>query len=965
MSGRWALLITDIVDSTGLTERLGDAAAARLWAAHDRIARDLLAGFHGREIDKTDGLLLLFADAADAVRFSAAYLRALAGLEVALQARAGLHVGRVILRENSSADVRRGAKPLEVEGIAKATAARIMSIAGPGQTLLSADAKKALEGAGLHIVSHGHWRLKGLSEPLEVFEASADAGAAFTPLVDQPKAYRVVREGELWLPQREIRHSLSAERDAFIDRLESVDELARQVGAGARLVCVTGIGGTGKTRLVNRFAWSWLGEFPGGAWFCDLSQARNVEGICRAVGQSLDVPLANENPVVQLGNAIAARGVCLVILDNFEQVSSHAEATLGQWLDRARLACFVVTSRNVLGVAGERVLPLAPLRAPDASVLFAQRAQAAKRDFAPSAEDRAAIGPLVRLLEGLPLAIELAAARVRLMPPRTILARMSERFKVLSATGGRHERQATLRATFDWSWDLLTAAEKTALAQLSVFEGGFDLAAAEALLDFALVEDPPWALDALQSLLEKSLVRQSGEERFDLLGSVQEYAADQLRSAGRYPGSGPDAALAAELRHSRYFAGLSEQQATARRCVELDNLVIACRRSIALGNADVATRVLEGAWAALQLRGPFQVGVELASQVRSMPGQPPELRMRAERIAGRALQALGRVGEARQRYDVALALARQAGDRGCEGRLHSDLAVLDGNEARMDEARAHLDAALAIARVTADRRLECEALNVLGTLDDYVGRIADARRAYDAALALARETGDRRWQGGVLGNLGNLDASQGRWVEARAHYDAGLALARELGNRTWEGNALCNLGLVHQQLQEIPQALEKLEASLQVAGELGHARLEAIVLCNLGIAHEAAGQRGEARVRYEAALGVSRTLDDRRSQGQVLGYLGALHAREGRFVDARRHLEEGEGLLRASADPVSLAILLCGRAESEWLAGSPAEAASALVDARAIAAAEAVVAGSELAVALERVGALLRAAAPV
>ncbi|HEX4232934.1 MAG TPA: hypothetical protein VH041_01390, partial [Caldimonas sp.] len=278
MSELKALLLTDVVDSTRLAEALGDAATATLWQAHDRIARDLLPAWRGREIDKTDGMLLLFDTAADAVRYALAYQQALPTLEPPLKARAGLHVGPVTLRANDAADIARGAKPIEVDGAAKATAARVMSVALGGQTLLSAPARHALPELGLRVQSHGHWRLKGLAEPLELFEVGAD-GAPFLPPSDADKAYRVVRLGELWLPAREIRHGLPAERDSFVGRAEALAELERRMEAGARLVSVLGMGGSGKTRLALRFGWSWLGEFPGGVWFCDLSQARSLGGI--------------------------------------------------------------------------------------------------------------------------------------------------------------------------------------------------------------------------------------------------------------------------------------------------------------------------------------------------------------------------------------------------------------------------------------------------------------------------------------------------------------------------------------------------------------------------------------------------------------------------------------------------------------------------------------------------------------
>ena len=179
MSDVRALLLTDVVDSTKLSESLGDAAIAALWAAHDRVARDLLPRHRGREIDKTDGMLLLFDEAADAVAYAGEYHRALAGLPIPLKARAGLHVGAVILRENAADDIARGAKPLEVDGISKPTAARVMALAHGGQILLTAEAQRALGATALAVQSHGHWAMKGLSEPIEIFEV-AEPDASFS-----------------------------------------------------------------------------------------------------------------------------------------------------------------------------------------------------------------------------------------------------------------------------------------------------------------------------------------------------------------------------------------------------------------------------------------------------------------------------------------------------------------------------------------------------------------------------------------------------------------------------------------------------------------------------------------------------------------------------------------------------------------------------------------------------------------
>ena len=942
-----ALLLTDAVDSTKLTQALGDAAMAQHWAVHDRAARDLLPAWRGREIDKTDGMLLMFDSAADAVGYAIAYHRALAAIGLPFKARAGIHVGEVILRANPPDDVARGAKPVEVDGIALPIAARVMSVARGGQTLLTSDARIALGITALRVQSHGHWRLQGLMDPVELFEIGA-ADAPFTPPPDKGKAYRVVRQGELWQPVRQVRHSVPAERDSFVGRREPLLALAQKFEEGARLVSVLGIGGTGKTRFATRFAWTWLGEFPGGVWFCDLSQARTVDGIYFAVAQGLDIALGKTDPVVQLAHAIAGRGQCLVILDNFEQVAKFAEQTLGRWLDRAAQAKFLVTTREVLGIVGEQTLALEPLPATDAAALFLRRAESAKQGYRPSAADQAAIEQLVKVLDGLPLAIELAAARVRVMAPRALLARMHERFKLLWSTAGRHDRQATLRAAFDWSWELLSEPEKAALAQVSVFEGGFTLESAQAVLDLSAVPGAVWTIDVVHWLVDKSFVRQVAGERFDLLESVREYAAEHLRTDGRYAGSGESAAVAAQMRHWRYFAALDERAAVAHGCVDANNLVVACRRAAAHGDAPSAVGAMVGAWAALKLSGPFRVALQLADAVGAMADLSSRHRMMVDWVAGSAHLMLGHAAPARLRIDAGLATCRATGDRHQEARFLCALGEqLPTEEGGATEALRTLTQAVVMARELGDHALQCLAMNGLGALCNELGRLDEARSHYEAALAVARLAGDERWQGGLLGNLGTLLYGNGLLDEARALYEQCLELARQTGDRRWEGNARCNLGLLHHEQGRSSEARDQLEEALTMAQSMGHARLECMVLCNLGIVFEALGEPARARSRYEAAVALANELIDRRSEGQFRSYLGLLLARMGQFDEALACLAIGESLLLAAADHLSLGLLLCRRAEVEHAAGHADRVAEYLLRAEAIAGSSDVAPNSE------------------
>ena len=913
MSEMHAILMTDMVGSTELTALLGDVAMAALWRAHDRLARDLLRDWRGREIDKSDGFLLLFGSVADGLGYATAYHRALACMPQAPQARVGLHLGSLVVRENEAADVALGAKRVEADGMAKPAVARIMSLALGGQTLLSAEARAALgwdrratpPGAGtapLRLQSHGHWRLKGIDEPVELFEAGDDL-APFRPPPDSAKAWRVLRQKDLWLPVREVRHSLPAERDAFVGRRLALQELAQRLDGPARLVSVFGPGGGGKSRLAQHFGWIWLGDFPGGVWFCDLSAAVTLDGILHATAQGLEVSLSGAEPLTQIGNAIAGRGRCMVILDNFEQVARHAAATVGRWLDSAIDARFIVTTRELLGLAGEVAMAVEPLSPEEGETLFRLRAEAASR-HAPTADDNAAIAPLVQLLDGLPLAIELAAARVRVLPPQRLLARMGERFRLLASAGGRPDRQSTMRATLAWSWDLLSAAEHSALVQLTVFAGGFSLTSAEQVIahdaantdasdesdDGAESADSAfWAADVVQALVDKSLVRRIDRDRFVLLNSVHDYVVERAanaQSTGQATAGWAAARAAAEVRHARHFAQWTVAGDAAGNPFDIDNLVLACRRAVAHGDAASAVATLDGAWSLLKRSGPFSVAVDLARRVRDGLVLDDQQAATAAWIEGSALFMQGRDAEARAALEAGVARARAARLQPTEASLLCALGEASAAAGRFADARVQLDAALALAESLQDPQLQCWALNALGGLCTDLAATDEARAHYGRALALARQLGDIRWQGGLLGNLGSLHHQMGQLALAAASYREALALTTEANDQRWEGNTRCNLGLTLHELGQSAAAQPLLDSALAIARHLGHGRLECSVLCNLAIVagsgsgsgsgHDAALARTRARALYGEALTIARRLDDVHMQTQIDGYLAAL-----------------------------------------------------------------------------------------
>ncbi|MEZ4317241.1 MAG: hypothetical protein R3F61_07045 [Myxococcota bacterium] len=375
------------MDSTRLVRELGDLRAADVWARHDTLARALLGPHDGLEIDKTDGFLMIFPDVVRAVRYALAYHDALertsAELGVPLTARAGIHVGEVILRRNPAEQVARGAKPLEVEGLAKPTAARVMSLAIARQTLLTAEARADLGELDLEAVSHGFWRAKGIDTPLEIFEVGGPL-APFTPPPDAPKVYRVVERDGVWRPVREIPTNVGPSPDAFFGRERALQELAAAMGRGGSLVTVTGPPRIGKARLALRYARLWMGDWPAGIWHLDA----------------------------RTGTPEPRAGRCLVILTHADRLSANEVAGIAA---RSPEAVLLVSRCDRLQLAGEQVIPLGPLDAGAAAALFEARARASD----PTARvDEAHAAAVIALLDAHPGDVERAAVRSR-APGRT------------------------------------------------------------------------------------------------------------------------------------------------------------------------------------------------------------------------------------------------------------------------------------------------------------------------------------------------------------------------------------------------------------------------------------------------------------------------------------------------------------------------------------------------------------------
>ncbi|HVK64595.1 MAG TPA: AAA family ATPase [Polyangium sp.] len=718
-------------------------------------------------------------------------------------------------------------------------------------------------------------------------------------------------------------------RGAFIGRAQELRALGERIDAGARLVTITGAAGLGKTRLVLEWAASALSS-PTSAregtrvLFCDLSEAKGIDDACAVLARALDVPLAAggtaDEVVAQLGRALAGPPRSVVLLDNLEQLVDVAPRMLGPWLSFAPRAQLVVTSRERLRLDGEVSLGLEPLGVPPveerslraiassaAVELFVARARAVRFDFELTEAEAESVAAIVRRVDGIPLAIELCAARMGVLAPGQILDRLARRFELLvTGARGAPARKATLRGAIDSSWDLLAPWEKDALAQCSVFTGGFSLEAAEAVLDLGAGREggTPPVLDVLQSLHDKSLIRAfdrhppgaAGERRYGMLESLHAYAEERLDELG-----GKEAAV---RRHAAYFLGMEGPREAAlprvidvrRASLEASNLIAVCTRALARRpltseDAEAALRGLLLLEPVLLLcaKGRLEPYVAMLDAALEAAPAPPGLRTRA--LYTRALSDLlrGRVLDSFVAFQRALDEARVAGSRADEGLALTKLGLMFDQAERPDDARSCFDRARAIALDLGEVSLHADWMLTYGGALNWRGRATEALGYVEQAAAGFQAAGDPRGHSLALAQVALARLSLGRIEEAELAAGQTLALLQE--DRRTEGYVLSILGRVQQARGRFDEARMKLGAALSIHRAVGDRWSEGVLSGYLGDVAFEEGLLDDARTAYGEALARLQGTGERHYSVVFLAALGAVEAGLGHEDAAAGHFE--------------------------------------------------------------------------
>ena len=725
--GTVTFLFTDVEGSTRLLDALGADAYAGALAEHRRILRDAFTAHGGVEVDtQGDAFFVAFPTAPGALAAALAATEALS--DGPLKVRIGLHTGTPLLTNEGyvGPDVHKGA--------------RIAAAGHGGQILVSAATAALLE---RDLRDLGEHRLKDLTAPERIFQADDD---------DHPPL-KTLHQTNLPVPAT-----------PFLGRETEVSEIrSLLLDPSHRLVTLTGPGGTGKTRLALQAAASVADAYPGGVWWVPLAPLRDPSLVLPSAAMAIG---ATGNLAEHIGDRRL-----LLLLDNFEHLA-EAATDLAPLLAACPSLTVLVTSREPLHLTGEREYAVDPLTHTEAVELFLTRALAVRRDFTANGE----VGKICARLDNLPLAIELAAARVKVLSPAALLARLDQRLPMLSG-GSRDapDRQRTLRATIEWSHDLLGAPEQQLFARLSVFRGGCTLEAAEAIVDADL--------DTLESLVAKSLVRIRGD-RFWMLETIREFAVERLETSGQ--------AGALRERHAHHFLALAEEAEPHLRGdpaawldrleVEHDNLRAAFDTFAGLSGEHVQ-RLGAALWRFFVLRGHAIEGRQRLEAAVEADSRPSAARVKALNGATVAALDAGDNETAMRRASDALTLARDVGDpleiavsTQLLGSVHADRG--DFRRAR----RHYLDALDRFHELNDDHYILL-VMRLLAWMHFELGERAEAAALHEEVVRRARLAGNRRMMATSLGALGEYALEDGRVSDAVPLLSESVQLTREVGER--------------------------------------------------------------------------------------------------------------------------------------------------------------------------------------
>jgi predicted ATPase len=878
--------------------------------------------------------------------------------EAGLLARMAVHTGQPTIRVNPSTD-----RP-EYDGDTLHHGALLCAAGGGGQVLLSNHTLQlALETLGDPSLLPGHLTDLG-QKPLEESTNQERTWQLLPPPL-QPNTLRQAQAD----PSQNNSRNLLDPMTPLIGREVELQQLKLRHKQGARLITLLGGGGVGKTHLATHYAQQTHQEFSGGVLLADLSEARTANDVCGAVAKALSLPLTTKNPVIQVGDAIAARGEVMLLLENLEQVVAAASEAVGVWLKLAPRARFLITSRQVLWIRGEYLLavdrlPLPPesidlsaegalqaLRSCDAVNLFCVRAEQADPEFKLRRDNALEIAHIVRCFDGLPLAITLAASQVRFTHPKQLLQRIQHRME--RATGGGKpggDRQAILHGAIDWAWRTLPPWEQATLCHCAIFRGGFDLAACAQVLDLSPWPEAPSPTEVVHTLHHKQLIFRTRHQddtntRFSMHRSIQRYAEEKLKTLGAISGesghkpSGPEAYQTAVHAHGDYFAKLASSSSGPPLALlsELHNLVMGASKAAQEQRPRTTSTCAMAAIGILKSTGPASAIVDLTNSVLGVQDLTLSERMWVLNARGEALRIIGKSTSARASLEQALDMAYRQQDHGFEAEVQLNLSVLSKQIGRTEAARTHAEKALELSLSSGDRAQATRVLSTLGRHHHTRGEVEAGQQYFEQAKALLAEIQEPLLTAVAALSTAEIDHIQGRVEQAEVAYRRADAIFERQGDHVHQCITRILLGRLRADNAAHGAARALFAKALNDSRALGNRRFEGLALAGLAGVSVRKNRFMEAAEHIAAALPILEEVGDPAAEGYAWGLQAEVHSIQRADALAASSIAHGEALLRDIGNQHELGLLLCGQARIQLRNGAKSIASRAVQEAALIA----------------------------